>query len=123
MNRQEAVTQIAQYCVLSLQQDTIGVLLPTMIDTKSFQAEVVDKLNEVPEWLECGLTVCTMRHLQTKRGASIRFLHNVNHARGLNFDYFYVSSRLEGDQLTQYVFALMPILSSSGQNKIVTFDD
>lgn len=120
MNRQEVLTQLAKLCVLSLSFHQIGVLLPTFEDVKQFQSELVTKLDGVPDWV-LNLHVKTIRHIETERGVSIRFLHNVHHARGQTFSAFYMSSRLTEEQKSQYVFTLLPAMVHT--KPIITFDD
>ena len=117
MNRQEAITQIAQLCVLS-NEKTIGVILPSFEDVKLFQKELVAKLDEVPNWL-LKRTVQNVKVIKTENGTLIRFLNSVRQSRGMTFDAFYISSRLTKEQRSEYVFSYLTM----PHRTMITFED
>lgn len=117
MNRQEAVTQIAQLCVLTTDK-TIGVILPSFEDVKLFKKELVAKLDEVPEWL-MTCPVQNTRIIRTRDGTQIRFLTSGHETRGLTFNGFYISSRLTEEQKSEYVFSYLAMPHQT----LITFDD
>ena len=117
MNRQEAVTQLAQLCVLTTDK-TIGVLLPSFADVKLFQKELVAKLDGVPDWL-VKRPVQNYSIIKTDNGNQIRFLKSGHETRGMTFNAFYISSRLTEEQRSEYVFSYLTMPHQS----IITFDD
>jgi len=120
MNRQEAITQLAELSVVAQSNQVIGVFLPSFEDVNQFYSELVTKLDEVPKWL-LGLRVRNCRLIETNRGTRIRFLHSVRQGRGETFDMFYLSSKLTEKQKSQYVFDLLPAMVHS--KPIITFED
>lgn len=117
MNRQEAIIQLAQLCVLTTDK-TIGVLLPSFEDVKLFQRELVAKLDEVPKWL-LKLTTRNVKHIETENGTTMWFLHSGRSSRGRTFNAFYISSRLTDEQKSEYVFSYLTMPHQT----LITFED
>lgn len=108
--------------MLSLLPKTIGVILPREIDVKSFKFELQTKLDSVPEWLDSIVTHSNARSIRVGGGTRVRFITSVSHTRGQLFDVLYISSSVPADEMTQYAFTVLPILSAAGRS-LITFDD
>ena len=117
MNRQEAIIQLAQLCVLTTDK-TIGVLLPSVADVKLFQKELVTKLNGVPDWL-VKRRVQNFTMITTETNNKIRFLKSGYETRGMAFNAFYISSRLTDEQKSEYVFSYLTMPHQT----LITFED
>ena len=122
MNREEALAQIAQQCVFTYAGTTIGVVLPSHKEAKRFRKDLVVLLESLPEWVFSGFHHNNIHYIETIAGTRVSFMNNVHHTRGQSFTSLYVSSLVPKDEMTQYCFAIMPMLVGTSRT-MITFKD
>lgn len=120
MNRDDVIINIAQIGALSPYAMNIGVILPTAADCLLFRNQLVDKFSEVPGWLMSPPTVGARNMIKLQSDTCIWFMHNVHHTRGHTFNRVYVSSRVKDEQLSEFIFTLLPAMVN---NTTITFED
>ncbi len=116
--RTGVMRKIALECVLESNK-RVGVFLPSYEEIKSFRDDLLDVMEEIPNWM-LKLVQSSNKHIRTDRNVSVLMFEHINDAKGVTFDYVVLADDLTPKQQQDFKEALIPALRG---NNFFVFDN
>ena len=100
--------QLVWSCIFE-NNKTIGVVLPNYESVKKFKNDLMQVMNEVPNWLLL-LKCANTRRIESVNGVAVLLFNSITSMRGVTLNIVYIADDLNKKQYDEFVVSMIPTL-------------